>query len=667
MKIIQFFILFFIGIGTLTMQGQSVVVKSKLIKIYDQVDNKALLKQLKNNYEIEDKLIENLKLKDTLFRSEFVANGNFYQAQRIDQNAVIYYQTHNFESRTFSGVNQLQNDVDFTSLKGENMWVGIIDGDLPFDRHVEFSSSNNSSSRLMIKDSWKNIGKDDEATRKLAESKRSHATHVLGTILAQGKKELAKGMAPEAKAIGYSWKNDMEKLAQLAMDGILVSNQSYGLALIGDDKQVLLPNYFLGAYVKESALLDQLSYNYPYLQPVVSAGNDRINYQLLNPTKFGMDLLVGHSTSKNAIVVGAVGQAAAASQEFWKETDFSSYGPTSDLRIKPDIVALGQGIFSSAYRYLYNGEIEKDNLYAISSGTSMASPAVAGIILLWQQYFLKYNLLPLKAASVKALMINTAKSTSYGPNGKTGWGIINAFDGIKLLDAIKNNNAIFLEETLIDNQSKKYTVEVTEEVDQLYFTISWTDVEGQLSRSLKETSPNYKALVNDLDIRIYKDDKEYFPWKLINNDFDGQAVKGDNLVDNIERIDIKLPSKGIYDVVVSHKNTLKNHRQDFSILINTNTYAGITGIKKENTESGYSDLFIWPNPTYDVLNIEIPSTFIFENKQLEIFDVSGVNVANIKIESTNRQIVDVSFLATGMYLLQIKGSGIKLRSKFIKK
>ena len=260
MKITQLLVLFFSAIGTFTMQSQSIIVKKELSKLYDNPKNKELLKQLTDDYIVENKIIEHLKLKDTLFQTEFAANGNFYQAQRIENKTVIYYQTHNFESRNLSGLNQLQSESRFQDLKGQNMWVGIIDGDLPFDRHVEFSTPFNSSSRLLNRGEWKKIENEEEDNHKAIENRRSHATHVLGTILAQGKRDVTKGMAPEAKAIGYSWGNDMEKLAELALEGVLVTNQSYGLALLGANKEVLLPSDYLGAYVKESALLDQLAY-----------------------------------------------------------------------------------------------------------------------------------------------------------------------------------------------------------------------------------------------------------------------------------------------------------------------------------------------------------------------------------------------------------------------
>lgn len=57
-------------------------------------------------------------------------------------------------------------------------------------------------------------------------------------------------------------------------------------------------------------------------------------------------------------------------------SDFSSWGVTSDLKLKPEITAPGGDIYST----LPNG------LYGKMSGTSMASPHMAGAAAVMQQY-----------------------------------------------------------------------------------------------------------------------------------------------------------------------------------------------------------------------------------------------------------------------------------------
>ena len=72
----------------------------------------------------------------------------------------------------------------------------------------------------------------------------------------------------------------------------------------------------------------------------------------------------------------------------------SSEGPTDDLRIKPDITGNGTGVYST-----YENS---DTAYNSISGTSMASPLVAGIAALVLSQYPK-----LSAAELKQILMNS--------------------------------------------------------------------------------------------------------------------------------------------------------------------------------------------------------------------------------------------------------------------
>lgn len=109
------------------------------------------------------------------------------------------------------------------------------------------------------------------------------------------------------------------------------------------------------------------------------------------------------ATAKNAISVGATVNSEESwegfqeSEMFYSEFDgngysgeedmayFSSIGPTEDWRLKPDIVAPGYYIVSTAA----GGTCGKGNSLTAIAGTSQAAPVVAASVALARQYFVE--------------------------------------------------------------------------------------------------------------------------------------------------------------------------------------------------------------------------------------------------------------------------------------
>ncbi len=99
---------------------------------------------------------------------------------------------------------------------------------------------------------------------------------------------------------------------------------------------------------------------------------------------------------------------------------FSSNGPTSDGRTKPDVVAPGVGIWVAVSK----NSSGNDSTYKFGDGTSFAAPITAGVCGLILSAHPK--LTPLQ---VREALRNTANNSST-PNNVYGWGLINAYDAI---------------------------------------------------------------------------------------------------------------------------------------------------------------------------------------------------------------------------------------------
>jgi len=99
---------------------------------------------------------------------------------------------------------------------------------------------------------------------------------------------------------------------------------------------------------------------------------------------------------------------------------FSSNGPTSDGRTKPDVVAPGVGVWVAVSK----NSSGNDSTYKFGDGTSFAAPITAGVCGLILSAH--PELTPLQ---VREALRNTANNSST-PNNVYGWGLINAYDAI---------------------------------------------------------------------------------------------------------------------------------------------------------------------------------------------------------------------------------------------
>lgn len=148
-------------------------------------------------------------------------------------------------------------------------------------------------------------------------------------------------------------------------------------------------------------------------------------------------LTVGSYTTRNEYTTNG-GQQATLQETVGDLSSFSSYGPTVDGRMKPNITAPGCFIISAVSNndasgnlmYAeYNENFGRYNQYGYMQGTSMASPFVAGMVATWLQAYPQ-----LTPEQLHEIVQNTARKDSFtatAPDSNWGYGKINALDGLR--------------------------------------------------------------------------------------------------------------------------------------------------------------------------------------------------------------------------------------------
>lgn len=475
----------------------------------------------------------------------------------------------------------------------------------------------------------------------------SHATHTAGTMIGEGVSNGARGMAPCATIVSRRSNNDIAEMALFAADGGLLSNHSYSRG----NPDGNIPEY--GQYNADSRELDELLFNAPYLSMSKSASNTRDDG--VNEDDRGYDILFTLATAKNPIVVGGVDDVPNyTTPEAVRFYASSSWGPTDDWRIKPDLSANAVEVFSAN-----NGA---NDAYDTKSGTSMSTPVVTGAVALLQEYYHNQNSVYMKAATVKALLLNTTRELGEhdGPDFQNGWGLLNAE---KAANVIKDNTDGMGIRELNLVQGDTYTGTFQADGGTSFsLTIAWTDPAGTISVGADSQVP---ILVNDLDVRISGNGETYEPWVLTPNstsdNFTTAASKGDNFRDNVERIDIDLLPAGTYTVTVTHKGTLENGMQDFSMVMSTGEARIVTSLEET---PGLNTVLLYPNPSQGTLKLMVPDNAIASSYQVTIMDLQGRTIYHGTLDQ-EEMTINTGKMKSGLYMAIVQVGNRRFKQRLI--
>lgn len=322
------------------------------------------------------------------------------------------------------------------------------------------------------------------------------------------------GMAPGCEIIVRQYQGSLPNTVSLYQnEGAVIFNSSYS-------------DGCNGGYTSTTRKVDQETVANPALIQVFSAGNaggQDCGYGA--GTDWG-NISGGHKIAKNCIATANLtdNDLVVAS---------SSRGPSADGRIKPDISAYGNGQISAA----------PDNGYLTGSGTSAASPGVAGTLAVLYQGWRAIHGTDPASGLIKALVMNTADDLgNVGPDYTFGWGRLNA---ARAWQAITEER--YITGTIDQGQQQTHTIAVPAGVDQVRVMLYWMDPAAALQSTV--------ILVNDLDLLATDPGGTVRrPWELLNTPvasaLAAPAFLGEDHVNNVEQVSAFTPQQGNWTVTV---------------------------------------------------------------------------------------------------------------------
>ncbi len=402
-----------------------------------------------------------------------------------------------------------------------------------------------------------------------------------------------------------------------------------------------------GAYLTQDATTDAYIYAHPNFLNLYAAGNEYSATRIRNP-----------GIAKNVITVGAV-QNGTASNAI---ASFSSRGPTQDNRIKPNLMAPGQAIYSA--------QGGTTNAYWSMDGTSMATPAANGAIGLIRHYLLAgyypsgvanpADSIKYQSAALLRAMAMVSCDPNVGsyviPSYDIGWGRIDVDSVLYFTGDIRK--LIIKDDTVGvgTGQSKIDSFAVTNSALPLRVVVAWTDTAAAANAN--------PTLINDLNVTLTAPGGTYYRG---NQYTSGQSTANPTTWDNRnveECFRVNSPATGIWRLTIAGQ-TVPNAPMGFAYAITGGV--GPVGIEENNVPASVKEGFVCNTITNRLLNIKITLN-TQKLVKIQIYDLSGrllKQVLNQKLPAGESKISQRLDLPSGVYFVEIKTDNTNRINKII--
>jgi subtilisin family serine protease len=470
--------------------------------------------------------------------------------------------------------------------------TGIDTGD-PSAIHPDFAGRVLAVKSYPITADWNTVVTNPGADDGPADFDSGHGTHTSGSVLGNGAASagttaVVRGHAFKAKLVFQAveqemkWKpnapanlkkeryvlagipNNLKPLFQFAYDqGARVHSNSWG----GGDP---------GLYDDQCRQFDQFVWDHKDFCFVIAAGNDGTDSD--GDGSINLGSVTSPGTAKNCITVGACENRRPEfdSQVYgdWWPSDFpvspynkapmadqpdqvvpfSSRGPTTDSRIKPDVVAPGTFILSTRSskiapsNFAWAAYKQDKAHYFFMGGTSMATPLTSGAVALLREFLrTSRGIAQPSAALLKALLIAGAQRLPGTASSKVlldnhqGYGRVNLDRSVKKVLSTVDNAGL--------KTGEKATVSLKVPAGQktLRIALCYSDFPG-------------RGLINNLNLIATSPTGK----KAVGNQPSGSSALTLDSANNVEVIEVPKAKAGTWSVDVVASNVAKGP-QDFAI------------------------------------------------------------------------------------------------------